>query len=338
MVSFCNNQQGADVGDLAACMTAFTRKEDGALVAAVNSLALQPKDLNFSDSGMLDTSTRVLAGLSRKQLTARLHVLAQLNSWLLSAYAFELVDWSLAPRQSALTDLIRANRHIIFTSSKTTVWSASLKATETRGTSFEVKVDRLQSARAHENALRMDKDYTSETVFGQMFTQLRGKSPSMFRIKPNDRAWKVSLVGMRASDAGGPYRDCIEEMCKELMSPSVSLFVRSPNQRAGMGDNQECFVPRSSVKQAGLAYFEFLGQILGLSLRSRFLLPLALPPLMWKLLVGEPVSATDLTSIDVTLLATQEKMLKLSAVNFSDYSAYADLRMVHTSTVNCTSS
>ena len=40
------------------------------------------------------------------------------------------------------------------------------------------------------------------------------------------RAWSVEFVGEGSTDAGGPYNESITQMCEELMSSALPLFIR----------------------------------------------------------------------------------------------------------------
>lgn len=55
----------------------------------------------------------------------------------------------------------------------------------------------------------------------------------------------------------------------------------------------------SCVSPIMLAQYEWIGKLIGLALRTRFILNLSLPAVFWKALVGEPVSVEDITAIDV---------------------------------------
>jgi len=44
--------------------------------------------------------------------------------------------------------------------------------------------------------------------------------------------------------------------------------------------------------------FEFLGQLFGLAIRTKLLLPLNFPPIIWKKLTGEVVTRRDVEMID----------------------------------------
>jgi len=145
---------------------------------------------------------------------------------------------------------------------------------------------------------------------------------------------------MHATDAGGVYRDMLEIMCTEVQGqildislslsvvtlvfagPWLTLLTPCPNQRSAMGSCQDRFVPRASLKSSEqITYFEFLGQLFGLAFRTRSLLPLNLPPIIWyhlcllvwmvhfefslsasqfnsrKLLVGTPITRQDVEQV-----------------------------------------
>ena len=61
--------------------------------------------------------------------------------------------------------------------------------------------------------------------------------PSSLRLP--SRAWKVRLVGEGADDAGGVFDDTITEMCNELESGTVNLFVPTPNSIAETGQYRD---------------------------------------------------------------------------------------------------
>jgi len=104
---------------------------------------------------------------------------------------------------------------------------------------------------------------------------------------------------MRSTDAGGPYRDSITSMCNELQSPGLPLFMKCPNGRTEAGENRDRFVPLPSSNSPfhGQLY-EFVGQLLGLAIRSKNLLNLNFPSIVWKPLVNDVITDADVTAID----------------------------------------
>ena len=61
-------------------------------------------------------------------------------------------------------------------------------------------------------SLLIFSDKPVEPVFSQIATQILQKSSSDLRC--SQRAWKVTLVGEGADDAGGPYDESIAQMCE----------------------------------------------------------------------------------------------------------------------------
>ena len=89
-------------------------------------------------------------------------------------------------------------------------------------------------------------------------------------------------------------------MCVDLLSPWCPLFTPSSNAQAGLGQNRDCWVPNPSCTAAHhLAQYEFLGKLLGLSLRTRFCLNLNFSAVFWKPLVGAELTLGDLAAVDV---------------------------------------
>lgn len=134
------------------------------------------------------------------------------------------------------------------------------------------------------------------TVFGQLFTQVRSKPPKELRNK--ERAYYVSFVGEHADDYGGPYREVLSMASDELMSTILPLFVLCPNGRDNVGQNMDRYVPNPSATDAtSLAMFEFLGQLMGVAIRTKCPLELSLPSLVWKPLVGHAVEFGDVEDV-----------------------------------------
>jgi hypothetical protein len=74
-------------------------------------------------------------------------------------------------------------------------------------------------------------DHTGEyTVFGQIFKPLYAKKFSPLMINNStDRAWNSKFIGEGSIDVGGPYRETIHEICKELQSHVLPLLIPTQN-------------------------------------------------------------------------------------------------------------
>jgi hypothetical protein len=69
------------------------------------------------------------------------------------------------------------------------------------------------------------------------------------------------------------------------------------------------FVPNpSATSSLQLSMLSFVGKLMGAAIRGRHMLNLDLPPLLWKLLVGAPVSRCDLEQIDGLFYKTLDQV------------------------------
>ncbi len=59
------------------------------------------------------------------------------------------------------------------------------------------------------------------------------------------------------------------QICADLASSDLGLFIPCANAAGGLGDNRDRLVPRPAAKSpADLAAFFFVGQLLGVAVRS----------------------------------------------------------------------
>jgi hypothetical protein len=89
---------------------------------------------------------------------------------------------------------------------------------------------------------------------------------------------------------------------QELQSPALTLLLRTPNGRQGVGQNREKWIPNPEATSAlELEMFAFLGKLMGIAIRSKEYLALSLPSIVWKLLAGDSPDQWDLEGVDFSL-------------------------------------
>ena len=87
------------------------------------------------------------------------------------------------------------------------------------------------------------------TVFAQVSRELRkNKFHGMHINSQNKRAWFVKFIGEAALDDGGLFRESITELCSELQSTVLELFIPSANQVSKIGDNRDKWVLNPQAK------------------------------------------------------------------------------------------
>jgi uncharacterized membrane protein YgcG len=149
--------------------------------------------------------------------------------------------------------------------------------------------------------------------FGQIYKQLHFLPPAYLRVRMHAKAWDVRYTGERGIDAGGLFRDSISRMCADLQAQESRLFVPCPNA-AGLGDNRDKFVPSPAASSSlDLSMFKFVGKLMGVSIRCGVVLPLDLPSVVWKPLVGRRCDVNDLKCIDNLCFNVLNELRSLTA-------------------------
>ena len=123
------------------------------------------------------------------------------------------------------------------------------------------------------------------------------------------RVFSVSFVNEAGIDAGGVYRDAMTEMVTDLHSQDFDLFVLCPNGVHKINNNMDKYVPSPShASPMAIQMLEFVGKLMGVSLRTKATLPFNFPSLVWKGVVGATLEASDLEAVDQVLTQTLKQL------------------------------
>lgn len=147
-------------------------------------------------------------------------------------------------------------------------------------------------------------DTTGEfTLFGQLHTKCKAKPAlkNCFRRNGVDEcAFKFYFKGENSDDYGGPYREALTNIvADELESTTLPMLLQTANTRNDHGTYRDCWVPNpNSSNPTHQSMFEFLGILLGFTIRTKSALDWHFPPFFWKQLLGEPETLADLEDID----------------------------------------
>ncbi|CAF1467850.1 unnamed protein product [Rotaria sp. Silwood1] len=221
------------------------------------------------------------------------------------------LDFTLSPRQSILTDKIRAHKMYLFHSTKLHWFHQSLQKTVVRSSQEipSVEFDTVEASNVD------DKD--EATMFHQAYDQLHQNAHVLFR-REEEQLWQAQYIGMHSTDQGGPYRDSITRICSDICSTQLPLFILCPNGRTQTGLNRDrwipnVFPPNKSISTKVKNQYRFIGQLMGMAIRRKHYLDLKFPSLLWKQLVQEKVTMEDIEAIDMqsfTIVNEMEKTLK----------------------------
>lgn len=194
---------------------------------------------------------------------------------------------------------LNALRRCVFADVKRRVLEEALQ--KTRG-SRSCRSIVLDNFKASESEVRKEFDPdTSKCVFVQAFDLLKTEPSEALRTPSSgsDRVFSVNFKGEGGIDAGGVYREGLQRIMEDLFSTRFSLLIPCPNAAMRAGDNSAAFVPNPRHRSAlAMEQLEFVGKLMGLSLRFKSSLPFRFPALIWKLVCGETPDEEDLVAMD----------------------------------------
>ena len=167
-----------------------------------------------------------------------------------------------------------------------------------------------------------------QSLFGQLMQALKTRI-SLFQKKPREDSYpyRVEFKGEGGSDGGGLFRESIDQICEELQSLCLPLFIPSPNNKTAFGEDREKWTINPSSKQAThIEMYEFLGCMIGMSFRMGHLLAINLSSLFWKQLLGDPVDRADLKAIDSYCVQCLDDIVNIDkkGVDAASFESYID--------------
>jgi len=209
--------------------------------------------------------------------------------------------------QLPILSKLRLLRTRILHKTKDKLWQKALDATQIKSEylcvdiNFYVANDLKAKVASGAKAPSYHKKFS---VFCQVFNQMRQRQSKFFRLPPGERLMKIFSPGLGSDDAGGPYRDALEQMCSELESPTLELFELCANGVSKTGLNRDCYVPSKlggeDSRGLKLEMYEFIGKLMGAAIRSKFVLNLHFAPLIWKKICCDEINPDqDLKDIDI---------------------------------------
>jgi len=172
-----------------------------------------------------------------------------------------------------------------------------LGPTKTNGSGEDITLARIKALTFSEKKIL---DVTGEfTLFKQLYNKSESFAPKDYRTKTDKRIFSVSLIGEGTSDYGGPYRDVITLISSELNSPSLDLFIKTPNNISEIGSYRDKYIVNPNANTTShLEYFNFLGKMFGHAISSGNVLHINIHPIFWNLILNNPFNFSDVETID----------------------------------------
>lgn len=242
-----------------------------------------------------------LIGIPHRIVCARYALIRVLSRLVLTSFTqTDLSEPNISSSNVAYV-IRHAAKYLTHAKLKEQVWLNGLARTlnDNRGIQFVI-LNRAEARKPRATA----ESRLRHSLFYQAYSQL-GLNVDTSTLRRH-QSWMAKFVGEGGHDVGGLFSQSLVEMCEELQDqlpggePRLPLFRLCPNGHHGIGDNRGMYLPdpsATSVEHRRL--YVFLGRLMGLStLDAGRSVPVDFPPLVWKKIVGEPVSMSDLRAID----------------------------------------
>ena len=193
------------------------------------------------------------------------------------------------------------------------------KRTQKRGTERRVEVDRFKANlfydKFNEDPKKQIPDLEfNKTIFGQVYQSFGKTIGEDFFIQKGRRLFIVCLKNEYATDSGGPYHEVISGMCSELQSGYLNMFIKTPNNKHGIGLLRDKYIPNpQAIREINEKTYEFLGKLMASAITSGEVLDLNFHPAVWRALLGNEITFYDYENIDYTffsLISNLEKELE----------------------------
>lgn len=225
-------------------------------------------------------------------------LLTTLNTYL--KHFLPIIDISSKDPES-IGYLIRKCNKYIFLSIKQPILQKCIESTMASGSGLPAHLN-LDNFKA---TLSKDKKemnpHEANNCFVQAFHQLNKFDSKIYRyIFNNDRVFQINFEGESGIDAGGVFREGISRIVEDLFDiEHFSLMLLCPNGQHSVHLNIDKFLPNPQHSSyLSLQMMEFVGKLMGMSLRAKLALPFKFPSLIWKKLLNETVDDSDLRAID----------------------------------------
>ena len=165
---------------------------------------------------------------------------------------------------------------------------------------FRHKINQL--AAAHTNLdNQLELSINRQNRFIESFFALRRYNPAELRGPIH-----VRFKGEEGTDAGGLTREWFQLLAEDIVNPDYGLFIHSSE---GMTFQPN---PHSAVNPEHLAYFRFVGHVVGLAVMHEVPLDVHFTRSLYRHMIGLEPCMRDLESIDPEMYSSMGKLLKLN--------------------------
>lgn len=179
---------------------------------------------------------------------------------------------------------------------------SALHATCTHGGMLSISLSRLQSL--DETLAREAREDVSKSscVFAQLYRAVTSNSSAVTVMCNGSIPFGVEYRDELGYDGGGVRRETLSRVIDDLFPSDANAdaaFTLMKLTPRAVRDGTHEFVPNAAHStRTSMAMLQFVGQLMGLSLRAEAGLAFDFAPIVWKTLVGDAMDAGDVAALD----------------------------------------
>ena len=136
------------------------------------------------------------------------------------------------------------------------------------------------------------------------------------------KLFNVDLKGERAIDEGGPYHEILSDICDDLQSDYIELFIKTSNNKNNIGDLTDKYIINPNCNNATYQKaYRFIGKLMALAISSGETLDFNLHQIIWKGILENEITFEEFQTIDINfynLIKTFKEILTTKDKNLFD--------------------
>lgn len=334
-------ESGADAEIVLYCNKLSKNLKASALDLNSNQILLNENDIN---------SNTYLPNLSEKMLLLRFNLLKYFNKRI--SQCIRLVNMKNIgssninsnttgnnnEENNFLGSLMNSLGSCIFFDLKNQIIQLSIEQTRIVGLSTDTSVT-LDNAKSFESISNNEIEPSiSQCIFMQYYKQLNEKPSKIYRhaLDEKGRLLNIKYQNESGVDWGGLFRDSISQGVSDLFSDHLTLLIPCPNARNTTNINMDKYIPNPVYNSNNyLGMYEFVGILMGISLRFEYSLPFDFPSIVWKYILNIKPCLDDLYQIDTVAVGLLSQLQDKSLTEEEFNELFNDLTFTTPSSNGC---
>lgn len=264
-----------------------------------------PSRITFRDS------ERWVRGLVSDELLKWAYLPGISNTVLTTSYSALDISKHAYVRRLAPLHLVPADRYVLSTSITTTEPPFNISTVEIARIARRPFNEKVAWFQQMTRRLAISWEDGRIYIRAHRDTLLQESLVAINKLKAKDmrRVFVFRFSGEEGIDAGGLAREWFSQMSKLLLHPDYGLFLTSNNQ------NYVSINPASAlVNEDHLQYYYLVGRFVGKALFDSQIISLRFVPLIYKHMLGWPITFNDIQNLDADIFRTMLSLLDVEDV------------------------